>query len=57
VASKGKSGACLAVPEHDAVVGVDLPVNVKSTLSMPKTEGCPAECRCVLTKAENLSPF
>ena len=57
VASKGRSGACLAVPAHDAVVGVDLPISVKSKLSMPKTEGCPGVCRCVLTEAENLSPF
>ena len=29
-ASKAKPGACLAAPLHDAVVGVDLPVTIKS---------------------------
>jgi hypothetical protein len=43
-ASNAKSGACLAVPVHDAIVGVDLPETVKSKLSMPKTEGCPCVC-------------
>jgi hypothetical protein len=41
---------------HRGVQGV-LPVSIKSKLSTPKTEGCPGECRRVLTKAENLSPF
>ena len=36
VASKVRPGACLAVPVHDAVVGVDFPVSVKSKVSMPK---------------------
>ena len=38
-------GACLAVPKHEAVVGVDLPDNVMSTLSTPNTEGGPCVCR------------
>jgi hypothetical protein len=57
VASKVEPGACLAVPAHDAVVSVDFPVNIKSTLSMPKTEGGPGVCRCLAMEAENLSPF
>src|ERR1700716_641341 len=56
VASKVRLGACLAVPVHDAVVGVDLPVSVRSTLSMPKTEGGPCVWRHVEMAAVNLSP-
>jgi hypothetical protein len=55
-ASNSNSGACLAVPVHDAIVGVDLPETVKSKLSMPKTEGCPCVCRSVAIHAVNLSP-
>jgi hypothetical protein len=57
MASKAKPGACLAVPVQDAVVGVDLPVTVKSTLSISNTDGYPCVCRRVVTEAENLSPF
>jgi hypothetical protein len=42
MASKAKPGACLAVPVQDAVVGVDLPVTVKSTLSVSNTDVAPA---------------
>ena len=56
-ASKAKPGACLAVPVQDAVVGEDLPVTVKSTLSISNTDGCPCVCRRVVREAENLSPF
>ncbi len=38
-ASKVELGACLAVPEHAAVVAD--PVRVRSTLSMPNAKGCP----------------
>jgi hypothetical protein len=57
MASKAKPGACLAVPVQAAVVGVDVPVTVKSTLSVSNTDGCPCVCRRVVTEAENLSPF
>jgi hypothetical protein len=53
-ASKAKPGVCLAVPVQDAVVGVSLPVSVKQTSSMPKTDGCPGEWRFVAMKAVNL---
>lgn len=57
MASKVMPGTCLTVPVHDAVViAADLPVGVKSTLSMPKMEGCPFVCRCVAIKAVNVSP-
>src|SRR3981081_1070243 len=58
VASKVKPGACLAVPVHAAVGGVDLPVSVKltSSMPMPKTDGCPGVCRSVAMKAVKLSP-
>jgi hypothetical protein len=38
MASKANPGACLAAPMHDAVVGVDLPVSVKLTSSMPTSQ-------------------
>src|SRR5260370_42414218 len=56
VACKVVLGACLAVPKHDAVVSVDLPESVMSTLSMPNTEGCPCVCRLTAMVAVNLSP-
>src|SRR5258708_1294636 len=56
VACKVVLGACLAVPIHDAVVSVDLPESVRSTLSMPNTEGGPCVCRLTATAAANLSP-
>src|ERR1700692_4819413 len=40
MASKAKPGACLVVPVQAAVVDVDVPVTVKSTLSMSNTDGC-----------------
>src|SRR5882757_3364811 len=57
-ASKAKPGACLAAPVHDAVVGVDLPVSVKltSSMPMPKADGYPGVCLSVAMKAVNLSP-
>jgi hypothetical protein len=57
MASKAKPGVCLAVPVQAAVVGVDVPVTVKSTLSMSNTDGCPCVCRRVVREAENSSPF
>ena len=56
VASKVKPGACLTLPVHDAVVGVDLPVSVKSTSSMSKTDDCPGAYRRVVMEAEKSSP-
>ena len=56
VACKVMPGACLAVPKHEAVVGVDLPDNVMSTLSTPNTEGDPCVCRLTEIVAVNLSP-
>jgi hypothetical protein len=55
VATNVSPGACFAVPVHDAVVGVDLLISIKSKSSMPKTESCPGAFRRVLREAENLS--
>ena len=56
VAWKVVPGACLAVPKHDAVVGVDLPDSVISTLSTPNTEGGPCVRRLTAMVAANFSP-
>jgi hypothetical protein len=47
VASKTTPGACSAVPEHEAIVPLNLPVRFTSTSSMPKTVGGPAACLLV----------
>ena len=43
----------MAIPVHDAVVGAEVPVSVKSTLSISKTDGGPGVCRHVVIRAEN----
>src|SRR6267142_4469523 len=49
VACKVVLGACSAVPIHEAIVRVDLPESVRSTLSTPNTEGGPCVCRLTAT--------
>ena len=56
VAWKVVPGAWVAVPKHEAVVGVDLPASFISTLSVPKMEGGPCLCRLTAMVAENFSP-
>src|SRR3981081_3579126 len=55
VASKTTPGACSAVPEHEAILPLNVPVSVTSTSSMPKTVGGPAECLLVVSVAVNRS--
>ena len=47
VASKVTPGACSAVPEHEAVLLLNLPASFTSTSSMPKTVVGPAACLLV----------
>jgi hypothetical protein len=49
VASKTMPGACSAVPEHEAIMPLNLPVSFTSTSSMPKTVGGPAACLLVVS--------
>src|SRR4030088_337929 len=51
VASKTTPGACSAVPEHEAIMPLNLPVSFTSTSSMPKTVGGPAACLLVRSVA------
>src|SRR6202011_5359512 len=51
VASKTTPGACSAVPEHEAIMPLNLPVIFTSTSSMPKTVGGPAACLLVVSVA------
>ena len=54
VACRLVPGAWIAVPIHEAVVGVDLPESVMSTLSTPNTEGGPCVYRLTAMVAANL---
>ena len=54
VACRLVPGAWIAVPVHEAVVGVDLPESVMSTLSTPNTEGGPCVYRLTAMVAANL---
>jgi hypothetical protein len=51
VASKTMPGACSAVPEHEAIMPLNLPVSFTSTSSMPKTVGGPAAYLLVVSAA------
>jgi hypothetical protein len=51
LASKTMPGACSAVPEHEAIMPLNLPVSFTSTSSMPKTVGGPSACLLVVSTA------
>jgi hypothetical protein len=53
---QGHARRLLGGAKHEAVVGVDLPDNVMSTLSTPNTEGGPCVCRLTAIVAANLLP-
>src|ERR1700674_3736476 len=56
IASIAMPGACSDIPRHDAIVRVDFPTSVRSTLSIPNTDNCPGVCRWMAISAVNSSP-
>src|SRR6266853_3322436 len=53
---EGRTWRLFGGSKNAAVVGVDLPDSVMSTLSTPNTEGGPCVCRLTAMVAANLSP-